>query len=145
LLRVVEEWHLAPSTQRGGSVDLDRSSYLVLQWDRKGAYQLFHYNLALPRPQDLRWSFPTSRGTAEAGRRIVGDAKTGLLFEWYGESGGQLKFYPFATDAAWSTAPFHLEPLPDSMEYGLSAKAMTYFPKQWKAAMQSKADYYSGK
>ena len=53
--------------------------------------------------------------------------------EWYGGSGGQLKFYPFAKDARWQSERFMLEPLLD-VEHGILAKAAAYFPKQWATA-----------
>ena len=134
LLHVVEQWHLAPSTQCGGLVELDCSSYFVLQWNRAGTYQLFQYSLNLPDPTSLTWSFPPPKRGERGGRRIIGEAATGLLFEWYGESGGQLKYYPFAADAAWLSDPFRLEPLPTTMEYGILAKAAAYFPEQWARA-----------
>lgn len=132
LLHVVEEWHLEPSTERGGLVELEHSSYFVLQWSRATlTYQLFQFSLELPDPASLTWSFPSPKRADKDTRRIVGEAATGLVFEWYGESGGQLKYYPFATDAVWSSAPFRLEPLPTTMEYGIMAKAAGYFPEQW--------------
>jgi hypothetical protein len=156
LLHVVAQWHLAPSTERGGLVELARSSYLVLQWNRTGTYQLFQYAVSLPDPASLRWSFPLPKRGDRAGRRIIGEAATGLLpkrgdrdgrriigeaatgllFEWYGESGGQLKYYPFAADAIWSSAPFRLEPLPTTMEYGILVKAAAYFPEKWAQASE---------
>jgi hypothetical protein len=131
LLHVVEQWHLIQSTERGGLVKLDRSSYLVLLWNRVGVYQLFQFALSLPDPANLNWSFPLSKKGDKEGRRIIGETEMGLLFEWYGESGGQLKYYPFATDAIWSSQPFQLEPLPTGREYGILLKASDYFPDQW--------------
>lgn len=131
LLHVLEQWHLASSTLRGGLVELGRSSYFVLQWNLAGTYQLFQYPLNLPDPAKLTWSFPPPKRGSSGGRRVVGEAATGLLFEWYGESGGQLKYYPFAHDAIWSSAPFHLETLPTTMSYGILAKAAAYFPEKW--------------
>jgi hypothetical protein len=55
----------------------------------------------------------------------------GSLFEWYGESGGQLKYYPFSKDAIWSSERFKLEPLNKNIEYGILAKVASYLPKQW--------------
>ncbi len=55
----------------------------------------------------------------------------GTLFEWYGLSGGQLKYYPPVDWASWHSEPFSLEPLPDDLEPGLQNKAMQYFPEKW--------------
>jgi hypothetical protein len=62
----------------------------------------------------------------------VGRDNIGVLFEWYGESGGQLKYYPFASNAKWASVPFQLEPLPDAEGYGILAKASAYFPQLWE-------------
>ena len=58
----------------------------------------------------------------------------GRVFEWYGQSGGQLKYYPLADTATWASARFRLEPLPDDLPHGILAKAQAYFPQLWPAA-----------
>jgi hypothetical protein len=83
----------------------------------------------------LRWYFPTvaRRGAQTPARRINGDDELGTLFEWYGESGGQLKYYPLASSALWASEQFRLEPLRET-EYGVLAKATAYFPELWAEA-----------
>ncbi|HVF49640.1 MAG TPA: hypothetical protein VNA19_06115 [Pyrinomonadaceae bacterium] len=135
LIEVVESWHHAVSLERGGNVDLSRSSYLVLSWNPARHYQLHQFPLTMPNPSHLHWYFPSNKRN-ESGRRIAGDDKTGTLFEWYGESGGQLKYYPLATNAIWASEIFRLEPLGD-MEYGILNKAASYFPEKWAAASSS--------
>ncbi len=118
ILDVVESWY------SGIEVNKEKSFYLVLQWDRKkGLYQLFQFALDLPNPQELAWQV--------LGRRLIGRDSTGILFEWYGFSGGQLKYYPLVESALWSSAAFQLEPLPANLESGLQNKAAIYFPSQW--------------
>ncbi len=137
LIEQVNRWHLAASVDGGGSVDLTNSFYLVLSWNSKGLYQLHQFPLNLPDPQTLRWYFPTKQtkeSTAPA-RRINGDDERGTVFEWYGESGGQLKYYPEATSAIWQSDTFRLEPLPD-IEFGVLSKVSAYFPKLWSDANQ---------
>lgn len=135
LINLVQRWHLAVSIHQHGSVDLARSSYLVLSWNNAGVYQLHQFPIVLPDPQTLRWHFPVKQvqGVDQQSRRLSGDDTHGALFEWYGESGGQLKYYPFASSATWESTPFSLEPLPN-MEHGILAKVDAYFPKLWKAA-----------
>ncbi len=123
LLGLVESWHHAVSTKQGGIVDLDKSFYLVLLWNRAGLYQLHQFVIHIPKPDALKWYFPTSRC-------LKGDDKDGTLFEWYGESGGQLKYYPLARNAIWCSEPFSLEPIKD-LKGGILAKVSTYFPKLW--------------
>ena len=119
ILTVVENWYASTS------IDNNKSFYLVLQWDRrKGFYQLFQFALMFPKPQDLIWQV--------SGRRLIGRDSTGILFEWYGFSGGQLKYYPLVESALWHSPVFSLDPLPNNLESGLLRKAATYFPTQWR-------------
>jgi len=129
LVEVVESWHGAVSIEQGGIVDLAGSSYLVLSWSRAGFYQLHQFPLTMPDPRSLGWYFPVKRG-GEKGRRLAGDDGSGILFEWYGESGGQLKYYPLAAAAIWASEIFQLEPLGD-VAYGILGKAAAYFPEKW--------------
>ena len=132
LVGLVRQWHQAAATERKAPVDLARSYYLVLSWNNVGLYQLHQFSLQLPNPEDLSWYFPTgiSKGVEKTARHINGDDNEGRVFEWYGESGGQLKYYPKASSALWHSEPFRLEPLPD-VEYGIRAKAAAYFPELW--------------
>lgn len=129
LITLVKDWHTAESLAYGGTVDIAKSSYLVLLWNEAGKYQLHQFSLDLPDPTRLKWYFPTKKQKNEEveGKRLNDDDETGTLFEWYGESGGQLKYYPLATSAVWVSEVFELVPLPE-MEYGILAKAVTYFP-----------------
>jgi len=131
LIDLVTSWHNKESTAVGGKVNLDESSYLVLSWNKKGDYQLHQFSLHLPNPRDLTWSFPFKKKSKEERDSLCGNDTSGTLFEWYGESGGQLKYFPLEEDAVWKSPIFQLEPLPLG-EYGLLAKVKQYFPMQWK-------------
>jgi hypothetical protein len=137
LLGQEEEWHNRVGLDRGGKVDLSRSFYLALSWNKKGEYQLFKFSLILPEPASLIWDFPTVQQNRDTrpGRRLRGRDMTSTLFEWYGESGGQLKYYPLVETALWKSEIFYLEPLPDdwNVKHGILAKAKDYFPSLWKA------------
>lgn len=137
LVEQIEEWHDEVSISRGGNVDLGKSSYLVLLWNRSGWYQLYQFRLELPNPKSLHWSFPrrqSKEGDIPA-RRIIASDGSGTLFEWFGESGGQLKYYPFASTAIWTSERFQLESLGD-VKHGILAKAAAYFPQKWAEANQ---------
>lgn len=135
LIELVEQWHKDVSLERGGNVDLTGSSYLALSWNRAGWYQLYQFALQLPNPKRLKWYFPTvtKKGVKTSARHLRGDEASGTLFEWYGESGGQLKYYPRADSAVWSSERFRLEPL-GNVEHGILAKVDTYFPELWAKA-----------
>lgn len=125
LIEVVERWHQNVGIDTGGIIDNSKSFFLSLQWEEKaGRYQLFQYPIDLPFPESLRWE--------SSGRRVTGYDHTGILIEWYGLSGGQLKYYPLVTSAIWQSPVFCLEPLPDNLEHGLQHKASLYFPDLWK-------------
>lgn len=125
LIRVVEGWHTNVGIENEGTIDNLMSFFLVLQWDEiSGRYQLFQYPVDLPEPSLLRWEVK--------GRRLIGYDETGILLEWYGFSGGQLKYYPLAQSASWKSHIFQLEPLPEELESGLQYKAALYFPELWK-------------
>lgn len=135
LIRMVTEWHTATSITAGGDVDLAGSCYLALMWNRSGEYQLYQFPINLPDPASITWYYPLVRrkGILQPGKAVCGNDDTGRLFEWYGQSGGQLKYYPKVSDATWQSDVFRLEPLPTYTPDGLIAKAASYYPNLWPA------------
>jgi hypothetical protein len=128
LLDLVTSWHEAENIAAGGRIDLTKSSYLVLSWDeRSGVYQLHQFSLKLASDR-INWHFPSG------GKRLKGDDNQGTAFEWYGESGGQLKYYPHVDEAVWASEPFKLEPLPSNTLHRVLASAADYFPELWSEA-----------
>ena len=128
LLDLVDTWHKEVSLEQGGTVAVSQSFYFLLQWHKATRrYQLFQFPAQLPAPQTLSWEV--------RGRRLIGFDDVGVMIEWYGHSGGQLKYYPFADTAIWSSEIFKLEPLPESdLGYGLKRRVIEYFPSLWKKA-----------
>jgi hypothetical protein len=131
LVDLVEQWHQETIAK---NIDMSKSFFLVLSWNRNGWYQLHQFRLELPDPRSIEWQFPFEkrRGVEKRARRLRGRDDQGVVFEWYGESGGQLKYYPSESWAIWKSAPFQLEPLQANMEYGILAKAATYFSEKWE-------------
>jgi len=129
ILNLVESWYSPLSLANGGNTNLDGSFYLVLQWDRTSKrYQLYQFPLRFPNPGDISWEV--------TGRRLIGRDATGVLFEWYGLAGGQLKYYPLVDKAIWTSQRFQLEPLPlNDMGYGILRKVSEYFPELWSACL----------
>lgn len=135
LLNLIEQWHHSVSLDQGGLVDLSCSFYLVLSWSKKGWYQLHQFDLKMPDPDQINWYFPTfGNESGVLARRLTGNDGTGALFEWYGESGGQLKYHPPAKNALWASERFQLEPLRKDAEYGILEKVAMYFPELWANA-----------
>jgi hypothetical protein len=104
-------------------------------YNKAGEYQVHWFAVALPDPNDIIWYYPnTSRkGEHRAAGHLNGDDRNGgRLFEWYGDSGGQLKYYPLATSAKWASARFSLEPISEEVSaFGLLSKVKMYFPARW--------------
>lgn len=143
LLELVNRWHQAESTLGGGKIDLARSYYSVLLWNTTGWYRLYQYPLNIVSPDKiLSWTFPSriEGDQTVAGRRLIGFDDTGTLVEWYGEFGGQLKYYPLAADAIWSSEPFRLEPLPHDKEHGILTKVAAYYPELWSAVNRNSSE-----
>ena len=135
LVELVSQWHQAASLEDGGDVDLSKSCYLALSWNNAGWYQLHQFPITLPEPDSLEWEFPTfttKEGEQRIARHLRGTDSRGTVFEWYGESGGQLKYYPLVENALWESSRFRLEPIPSGQEHGLLHKARTYFPSKWQ-------------
>lgn len=135
LIHLIEKSYVTANIEQGRIVDLSTSYYLVLSWNKQGWYQLHQFSLTIPNSEKINWYFPTLSNTSESiARRLNGDDDNGTLFEWYGESGGQLKYYPLAKDALWASERFRLEPLRKNAEYGILEKVATYFPELWVKA-----------
>ena len=130
LLDLIGSWHNEVDINQGGTVDVSQSFYLILQWHKvTGRYKLFQFPIQLPAPETLLW------GVSDSGKRLVGLDNGDVRIEWYGHSGGQLKYYPFAHQAIWSSEIFKLEPLPEkALGYGLRPRVLEYFPDLWEKA-----------
>lgn len=134
LMDVVHGWHQAIGTDTGGTLDLEKSSYLVLLWNTHLDYQFFQHPLRLFDAAKVEWSIRSStKKLAKESRTLCGYDRAGRIVEWYGFSGGQLKLYPLASEALWRSERFNLEPLPE--DTGMWAnKAEAYFPEKWQQA-----------
>ncbi len=141
LVDLIEQWKLAASTTQGGNINIKRSSYLTLMYNKIGFYQLHWFDISLPDPSEINWYYPSTivKGITKIAGHLNGDDKAGgRVFEWYSDSGGQLKYYPLAKDAKWESTRFKLEPLPQDLDRSvLISKAKDYFPEKW-------AKVYSG-
>jgi hypothetical protein len=136
IVELVELWKHEVSRTNDGKIDTDKSGYLVLLYNKAGFYQLFWFRIQLPDPRNIHWYYPeirTKKGEINSAGHLNGDDESGgRLFEWYSDSGGQLKYYPLATDAQWQSPEFRLEPLSEEARvFGLLTKAESYFPNQW--------------
>jgi transcriptional regulator with XRE-family HTH domain len=126
LLKRVGDWHKAADIQNGGMVITDHSIFLSLQYNRStGNYQLFQFSIQMPDPDSIDW-------TAQ-GRHLIGKQNGLTLIEWYGFSGGQLKYYPHVSKAKWVSQKFQLQPLPKDFSLSVISKVELYWPELWSA------------
>lgn len=127
ILALIEKWRREATIFDGRPIDVDRSLYLTLQYDRNSReYQLLQYSPQLPDAESLTW---------EAGKRSIRGRRHGrVILEYFGYSGSQVKYYPLIVDAVWQSPVFKLEPIPDGAGFGLKDKAALYFPDQWQTA-----------
>ena len=130
IIRQVNQWHTSEDVGHSGKIDTTKSLFLNLLWDEaSGEYQLFQFPIELPNLSEIRWEVK--------GRRLIGFDHTGeILFEWYGFSGGQLKYYPPIEMATWHSDRFILEPLPESNRHLVLEKAATYYESAWNATVR---------
>lgn len=111
-------WHEAEEHR----VDVSRSSYVHLVHDPSWKYwRILWFSLGLLEPIGLTWGY--------SGARIFGKTPEGhTLWEWYGRSGGQLKWYPRIADAVWDSGYFELE---HASAGTLAEKAQQMYPDLW--------------
>ena len=133
LLDTVSSWHVEEVEQHapGRTLDLDRSVYLVVSNARirggQGGRQYQWHSFDLAFPEGIKWRYRSARSLTGADPRHPSEC----LFDWYPHSGGQLKYYPRAECARFSSPPFQLEP---PQITGLGEKAARYYPANWRAA-----------
>lgn len=118
LVRQVIGWH----EEEAHRIDVPRSSYVHLVHDPTWTnWRILWFPLSLLEPVGLTW--------AQSGRRIYGKTADGhTLWEWYGASGGQFKWYPRISDAVWDSGYFQLEP---AARATLVDKAAAAYPDLW--------------
>jgi len=81
LLELVESWHADVSIERGGNIDISKSSYLVLSYNRDHWYQLHQFPLKFPAPGTINWTFSVrSKGEAQHVGNLRGYEDEGMLF-----------------------------------------------------------------
>ncbi|WP_431866021.1 hypothetical protein [Microbacterium paraoxydans] len=128
IVDLVMTWHSAVRDE----VDLAGSRYAILTHDSRWDYfqlQCFPLDLRIADPtRDVRW---VVEGRALNGYIDLG-SRVHRLWQWYGYSGGQLKYYPLLDWVEWMTVPFQLEHAPVA---SLRTRAIDYFGDLWPRSM----------
>ncbi len=126
LIGLVTSWHKADAVTHG--LDLEASRYAILSrssnWNE---FQLSAYPLDLYRSNpigDIQWESTKTRidGFVDI------NSRRHLLWQWYPNSGGQLKWWPPLAWADWATDRFTLEKPPSILP---TDRAREYFPDLW--------------
>ncbi|QCC86795.1 hypothetical protein DDIC_13075 [Desulfovibrio desulfuricans] len=130
IIATVTQWHTEAkqkyeNNNPGKKLDIASSKYITVSSKIKDgvrSYQVHSFSLSLPT--GLIWEFSSEkclRGYDSSNPREV-------VFDWYGLSGGQLKYYPRASEAIYKSPIFYLEQPP---VYTPSDRAKTYWPAKW--------------
>jgi hypothetical protein len=133
LIALVESWH-----QQGKSdfesknptlkLDLSQSRYLCVSYSKdepnERLYQVHAFSLKYPK--NLRWQYSsesclTAFDPSDPSQRLL---------DWYGLSGGQLKFYPRGDTAVFRSSKFKLRK--PNKTFSVMDKARAYFAESFK-------------
>lgn len=132
VLNTVMEWHregkrqfdVSPSNlQQGKSLDLGNSCYLCITSSNSCAERLYQvHSFPLEYPGNIQWRYKSAACLSG----YDPDSPNDVLVDWYGVSGGQLKYYPSVSKARYSTNVFSIPTPPRVMT--IREKANMYFP-----------------
>lgn len=132
VLATVESWDSTfaqefNAANPGKTLSLSDSIYLTVSYNKakftqQREYQIHSFQLHFPK--NIEWEYSSARCLRGYDPAHPNEA----LFDWYGLSGGQLKYYPRASAAKYASTRFSLiEPRIMSLE----EKAGRYFPERW--------------
>lgn len=134
VLQSVRNWHHEGKVKfeamnPGCILDLDKSCYLCVSYSEESdpserQYQIHAFPLSYK--EGISWEYNSQR--CLAGKDPAHPSES--IFDWYGSSGGQLKYYPRASDAVYSSPVFKMLKPPKNMT--LTSKAKLYFPNEFK-------------
>lgn len=135
VLQVVDDWHKEAKakyelTNHNKKLDLGKSVYITVSYSKPipgtgRHYQVHSFNLKFPK--NIIWKYISPRCLRGYDPQYENEA----VFDWYGLSGGQLKYYPRAKDSLFKTRPFVLLK-PENVS--ILEKAETYWPEIWLKA-----------
>jgi hypothetical protein len=128
LVDTVGSWH----DRVRGVYDVDASKYLLLTHDsRWRVFQIAAFDihvLTAVDPRCMEWRVEGRLGPSALAGYIDTDRGPHRLWQWYANSGGQLKFYPPYGWEEWFSDPFGLEEPP---VHDLVRKVDDYWPGAW--------------
>jgi hypothetical protein len=135
ILQTVHSWHVAAKAQfdaqtHGQTLLLNDSVYLTVSYKTAKTtgnreYQLHSFGLNFP--QNIVWAYKSPKCLTGSDPAFLAED----LFDWYGLSGGQLKYYPRASSAKFASARFSLR---QATTMPLGDRAARYWPAEWLAS-----------
>lgn len=135
VLQSIKSWHLEGKSIHerlfpGRTLDLDKSFYLCISYSTpkvngEREYQLHSFSLDFTTIVDWKYS------SDKCLRGFDPIAPSEPLFDWYGLSGGQLKYYPRAIQSLHKSEVFTLLK-PQGLS--ISEKAQAYWETEWEDA-----------
>lgn len=137
IVETVNGWHTEYKLNHDASnqtiIDINKSVHLVVSYSRPRSgrpreFQIHSFPVALP--SGLQWFYNTPRCLRAFDPKYPNE----VLLDWYALSGGQLKYYPRASESLYASSRFQLlqPPLMTVKE-----KASRYWPEKW---IDSKGD-----
>jgi hypothetical protein len=133
ILTSVQKWHLEGKqnfefNRPGKILDLNNSRYVCVSYSKENdsddrLYQIHSFPLIYK--DGIKWEYKSNRCLTG----LDPDDQTESLFDWYGSSGGQLKYYPRAMDALYKSDVFRMLKPPSKVT--LTDKAKLYFPREF--------------
>lgn len=131
ILSTVHSWY-----QNSGiaGINLDNSVHLVFSYGKLHnikevrKYQVHVFNLGFP--EGIIWTFYSKSCLRGYDPKYPDEA----LFDWYGLSGGQLKYYPRASEAKYKSSIFEtLSPA----KISLRKRVEEYWPDEWDSIKEN--------
>jgi len=130
VLRTIELWHeegksLIEAHFPGKQLPLEKSCYFSISMTApcrhvETKYQIHTFDLKYSK--NLIWKYKSEKCLSGFDSRYPEET----LVDWYALSGGQLKYYPRASDARFASSVFTLETPP---KLSIKDKAKAYFPQ----------------
>jgi len=124
VLDTVHSWYLNSGIT---NINLQNSVHLTISYekikDKPPIFQIHAFSLDFP--ENIQWAYKSKKCLMGFDPEYPDE----VLFDWYALSGGQLKYYPKALKALYSSNQFGLEEAP---VINISDKAKAYWPDIWE-------------
>ncbi|SHF53439.1 hypothetical protein [Flavisolibacter ginsengisoli] len=125
ILHTVHNWYLSYCLTF--NIELKNSVHITISYGegKKGSRLYQAHSFPLGFPDGIIWKFKSNKCLRGYDPAFPDE----VLFDWYGLSGGQLKYYPRASTALYSSSVFRLLS-PDILT--ITEKSRVYWPQEWQ-------------